>query len=71
MTFLLPTGVTGKGFIEEMTKLVNSWTYKLGLETIALKTLMIMPSLLLKKTSKLKENSETLKGRLSLWKMGN
>ena len=70
MIFLLPTGAAGKGFIEEMTKLENSWTYKSDLETIALKTLMIMPSLILQKTSKSKENSETLKGRLSLWKNG-
>ena len=49
------------------------WTYKLHLETIALKALMIMPSLLLQKPSlnlKSKENSETLKPRLSLWKNG-
>ena len=49
------------------------WTYKLHLETIALKALMIMPTLLLQKTSlnlKSKENSETLKRRLSLWKNG-
>ena len=73
MLFLLPTGAAGKGFIEEMIRLVNSWTYKSNLETIALKALMIMPGLLLQKTSlnsKSKENSETLKRRLSLWKNG-
>ena len=71
--FLLPTGAAGKGFIEEMIRLVNSWTYKSHLETIALKALMIMPCLLLQKAflnSKSKENSETLKQRLSLWKNG-
>ena len=69
--FLLTTGAAGKGLIEETIRLVNSWTYKLDLETIALKALMIMPCLLLQKTflnSKSKENSETLKRRLSLWK---
>ena len=71
--FLLPTGAAGKGFIEEMIRLVNSWTYKSDLETIALKALMILPGLLLQKTSlnsKSKENSETLKRRLLLWKNG-
>ena len=65
--FLLTTGAAGKGLIEETIRLVNSWTYKLDLETIALKVLMIMPCLLLQKTffnSKSKENSETLKRRL-------
>ena len=58
--FLLSTGAAGKGFIEETIRLVNSWTYKSNLETIALKALMIMPCLLLQKTflnSKSKENS--------------
>ena len=57
--FLLPTGAAGKGFIEEMIRLVNSWTHKSNLETIALKALMIMSGLLLQKTSlnsKSKEN---------------
>ena len=73
MLFLLTTGAAGKGLIEETIRLVNSWTYKLDLETIALKALMIMPCLLLQKTflnSKSKENSETLKRRFSLWKNG-
>ena len=64
MLFLLSTGAAGKGFIEETIRLVNSWTYKSNLETIALKALMIMPCLLLQKTflnSKSKESSETLK----------
>ena len=67
--FLLPTGAAGKRFIKEIIRLVNSWTYKSNLETIALKVLMIMPCLLLQKTflnSKSKENSETLKRRSSL-----
>ena len=73
MLFLLPTAAVGKQFVEEMTKLVNCWTNKSDLETIALKALMIVPGLLLQKTtlnSKSKENSETLKRRLSLWKNG-
>ena len=73
--FLL-TGAAGKGFIEEMIRLVNSWTYKSNIETIALQALMIlmiMLGLLLQKTSlnsKSKKNSEILKRRLSLWENG-
>ena len=73
--FLL-TGAAGKGFIEEMIRLVNSWTYKSNIETIALQALMIlmiMVGLLLQKTSlnsKSKKNSEILKRRLSLWENG-
>ena len=73
--FLL-TGAAGKGFIEEMIRLVNSWTYKSNIETIALQALMIlmiMLGLLLQKTSlnsKSKKNSEILKQRLSLWENG-
>ena len=26
LLFLLPTGAAGKGFVEEMIRLVNSWT---------------------------------------------
>ena len=57
---LLPTGAAGMGSIEKMIRLINSWNYKSDLETIALKTLMIMPGLLLQKTFlnlRLKENS--------------
>ena len=71
--FLLPTGAAWKGFIEEMIRRVNSWIYKSDLEIKALKALMIMPGLLLQKTSlnsNSKENSETLKRILSLWNNG-
>ena len=56
-----------------MIRFVNCRTYKSDLETIALKTLIIMPGLLLQKiylNSKSKENFEKLKRRLSLWKNG-
>ena len=71
--FLLLIGAAGKRFIEETIKLVNSWTYKSDLKTIALKALMIMPGLLIQKdslNSKSKENSFTLKRRLSLLCLG-
>ena len=33
--FLLPSGSTGKRLIEEMTRLINSWTFRSEQDTIA------------------------------------
>ena len=66
--FLLPSGSTGKRFIEEMARLKNSWTFRLEQDTIAMKALTVLLTLLLQKTSltsKSKDNEETLKRRLS------
>ena len=71
--FLLPSKSAGKRFIEEMTRLINSWTFRLEQDTIATKALIVSPTLLLKKyrfTSKSKDNLETLKRRLIQWKYG-
>ena len=62
--FLLPSGIAGKQFIEECTRLINDWANNAPLKPIALKALMIMPSLLLQKvskTSKAKDHSGQLK----------
>ena len=59
--FLLPTEAAGDGFIEQMIKIVNSWTYKSDLTTIDF--LEFSKNIL---EFKIKENSETLKQRLSL-----
>ena len=71
--FLLPSGSTGKRLIEEMTRLINSWTFRSEQDTIAMKALMVLPTLLLQKTSftsKSKDNVETLKRRFNQWKDG-
>ena len=68
---LLPFGSTGKRFIEEMTRLINSWTFRSEQDTIAKKALMVLSTLLPQKTSftsKSKDNVETLKRRLNQWK---
>ena len=68
--FKLPSGSAGKNFIKECTRLVTSWTSKSAIRPIALKCLMIMPALLLKKPSKdskSKNHVEALKRRLDLW----
>ena len=61
--FLLLSGSTGKSFIEEMTRLINSWTLRSQQDAIARKALMVLPILLLQKTSftsKSKDNVESL-----------
>ena len=45
--FLLPTGKAGKLFIDELTKLFNAWIDDSPLKNIAMKAVMIMPTLLL------------------------
>ena len=66
--FLLPSGSMGKCFIEEMTRLINSCRFRSEQDTIAVKVLMVLPTLLLQKTSftsKSKDKIETLKRRLN------
>jgi len=72
--FMLPTGNAGKSYINELTRLLHSWTSKTALVDIALKAMMIMPSLLLQKpsrTSKAKDHLKALERRLDLWNPGN
>ena len=71
--FLLPSGSTGKRFIEEITRLINSLTFRSKQDTIAMKALMVLLILLLQKssfTSKLKDTVETSERILKQWKDG-
>ena len=49
--FDLPTGAPEKAFINELTKQINKWCSKSPNRDICLKALMVMPSLILKRTS--------------------
>ena len=72
--FLLPTGKAGKQFIDEITKLINIWTDESPMKNIAIKAIMIMPSLLLQKPSKESKSKDHLKAlerRMELWKSGD
>ena len=72
--FLLPSGSIGKAYIDECSRLIYEWVNDSPLKAIAIKALMIMPSLLLQKssrTSKAKDHSENLKRRFELWMMGD
>ena len=69
--FKLPKGNLGKKFVDEKTKLLNRWTTTN--EEEALTQLMIMPNLLLQRTSKktkARENKNHLQRRLELWENG-
>ena len=54
--FSLRSGSVGKLFIEEMPILVDCWTYKTEQESVAMKTLMLLPTLLLQKNLFLLKN---------------
>ena len=69
--FLLPSGRSGKLYIEETTRLINSWTRNSPLQDVAFKAMMVMPNLLLQKpsrNSKSRDHLEALERRLHLWK---
>ena len=71
--FYLPSGPTGKTFIRELTRLIESWTNNTEICDIALKALMVMPALLLQKPTRkstAKQHKEYLKKRLDLWSSG-
>ena len=71
--FNLPSGASGKRFVEEITRLINEWNNMSPLSNIAMKALSVMPSLLLQKpskTSKAKDHTKCLERRLILWEKG-
>ena len=75
--FEVPKGRLGKDMIREMTHLLESWVSESDRREYCLKSLMILPNLLLQKTSRTKNakhqnkvNRENLERRLSMWKDG-
>ena len=72
--FLLPSGKAGKQYIDETTKLINEWLQESPLKDIALKSIMIMPNLLLQKSSqksKAKDHLKAFQRRLESWISGD
>ena len=59
--FLLPSGIAGKQYIDETTKLMNEWLQESPLKGITFKAIMIIPNLLLKKPLKNSEAKDHLK----------
>ena len=67
--FMVPTGASGKRFINEITRLFDYWTNDTPLKSIALKAIHVMPALLLQKPSrksKACDNLIALERRLKL-----
>ena len=72
--FLLRTGKSGKLYIDENVKLLNSWVEGTTLHNIAFKAIMIMPNLLLQKpskNSKAKDHLTALERTMQRWLKGN
>ena len=72
--FMLPNGSSGKNFIREITRLLNSFSENTPLRPICMKAIHIMPALLLQKpskSSKAKEHANILERRLLMWHKGD
>ena len=72
--FSLPSGQYGKAFIKECTWLLLEYAEGSSLECVAIKALMVMPSLLLQKPfqkSKANDHKQCLERRLALWTAGD
>ena len=71
--FLLPTGKSGKKYIDEITRLVNAWLSDSCLKDVAFKAIMIMPGSLLQKpakNSKARVHVDALERRIQIWNSG-
>ena len=69
--FKLPKGNLGKKFVDEKTKLLNRWVETNEEKSLAL--LMMMPNLLLQRSSKkakARENKDHLTRRMEMWENG-
>ena len=69
--FDLPKGAPGKAFINGLTKQINEWCSESPNRDICLKALMVMPSLILQRTSnkcKMSEIKSHVERRLNHWK---
>ena len=62
---MVPTGKSGKEFVNEITRLLNPRVDNSSLKDIAFKAIMVLPSLLLQ------DNCAALQHRLTLWHNGN
>ena len=72
--FLPPSGVAGKSFIQEINRLLQTFTNGSQMESITLKASFVMQILLLQKPSKKsksKDHISHLRRRLELWKQGD
>jgi hypothetical protein len=71
--FMVPSGIQGKAFVNELARMFNAFANESALESIAITAAMSMPALLLQKPhvkSKTKDHICCLRRRLELWKHG-
>ena len=61
--FILPTGASGKEYINETMHLFNLWVYNTPYESIAQKAIQMMLPLLLRKLSKSSKSQEHLEAK--------
>ena len=72
--FRVPSGKAGKSFVNELSRLLESYSDGNALECIALKASMVLPCLVLQKPhpkSSCKEHTVCLSKRLSSWASGD
>ena len=72
--FMLPSGGSSKAFVAETAGLLSAFATHSALESVALKTCMVMPALILQKPHKNSKSHENLKcvtRRMELWKSGD
>ena len=72
--FNVPSGRAGKAFIEELTFWLQQFNSNSDLNSVAFKSFMVLPTLILQKpsaTSKSKEHSAAIERRLNLWRQGD
>ena len=68
--FMMPSGVAGKKYVEEITPLLKLWLQDSPLKSIILKAIHVIPALLLQKpskNSKSKDHLVSLERDLKLW----
>ena len=71
--FKVPSGKSGKQFIEELTFWIQQLNRNTKLNKIAMKVFMVLPTILLQKPSsksKAKQHTEALERRLNQWRAG-
>ena len=72
--FTIPSGASGKKFVNELARLFGTYSNSSALESVALYAAMTMPALLLQKpqrSSKIREHTAYLERRLHLWETGD
>ena len=70
---MFPSGAAGKRFVNELNRLLNFWTNQSPLKNVSIKTIHVMPALLLQKPSKssnAKDHLNALERSLKLWEEG-